>query len=48
MSRNEKSDVSSQKKTSCRRLPDRTTPSIDPMNARRSVKNRGTGSDAER
>ena len=44
MSRKEKRLVSSQKKTSCTRLPDTTTPVIAPMKASRKAKKRGTGS----
>ncbi len=48
MSRKEKRLVSSQKTTSMTRLPERTTPPIAPMKARRSEKKRGAGSLGER
>jgi len=40
--------VSSQNSTSWIRLPDSTTPSIEPMKPRKNEKKRGTGSAGDR
>ena len=47
ISRKEKRLVSSQKKTSCTRFPDSTSPVIAPMKASRKAKKRGTGSSSD-